>query len=242
MQNRSFSRIKSMLFVAAIANICVSTAAMATEMDAETIADKAQVHFVHQEQEPLHRQVLNTDFFLARDVVISPGGATLYHLHDHDSVMVALDGGDVPQEIPAEQTPEHRVIAGGSIYYKGYSTKHFVHKIANVGDKPFRIIEILLTKERQGTALDKLSDAWTTVIDNDRVRVSKVTVQPGASLTPTPFKGQHLYLATTDGSYAVGELQMNVKRGTMLPDSTAKPEIIRNAGTTPMELVVLEAK
>jgi len=242
MQNRSFSHIKSMLSVAAIAGILLSSAAMAADTDAETVAEKAQVHFVRQEQEPLHRQVLSTDFVLARDVVIPPGGATLYHLHDHDSVMVALDGGDVPQEIPAEQTPGHRVISGGSIYYKGYSTKHFVHKIANVGDKPFRIIEILLTKERQGLTLDKLGDAWTTVIENDRVRVSKVTVQPGAMLAPASFKGQHLYLATTDGSYSVGELQMDVKRGTMLPDSTAKSEVIRNAGVATMELVVLELK
>jgi hypothetical protein len=242
MQIRSFSQIKSMLSVAAIVGICLSSAAMADNMDAETIADKAQVHYVRQEQEPLHRQVLNTDFVLARDVVIPPGGATLYHLHDHDSVMVALDGGDVPQEIPAEQTPGHRVISGGSIYYKGYSTKHFVHRIANVGDKPFRIIEVLLTKEQQGLTLDKLPDSWTTVIDNDRVRVSKVSVQPGASLAAASFKGPHLYLATTDGSYAVGELQMDVKRGTMLPDSTAKPEVLRNAGATPMELVVLELK
>jgi hypothetical protein len=242
MQKRSISSFGIFLAAASVFGLGLSTAVSATEMDAETVAEKAQVHYVRQEQEPLHRQVLNTGFVLARDVQVLPGSGTLYHLHDHDSVMVALDSGDVPQEIPAEQTPGHRVIAGGSIYYKGYASKHYIHKINNVGDTPFRIIEILLLKDRQGLTLEKLGDGWTSVIDNDRVRVSKVTVQPGATLAAAPFKGPHLYLATTDGTYAVGDLEMDVKRGTMLPDSTAKPEVISNRGATPMDLVVLELK
>ncbi|KWU19118.1 hypothetical protein [Burkholderia cenocepacia] len=233
---------KSLLLASAFTSVGLSTAALANEMSAEAVAQNAQVKFVHQEQEPLHHQVLSTDFVLARDVQVLPGSATLYHLHDHDSVMVALDSGDVPQEIPAEQTPGHRVISGGSIYYKGYASKHFVHKISNVGDTPFRIIEILLLKDRQGLVLDKLGDSWTSVIDNDRVRVSKVTIQPGVTLASAPFKGPHLYLATTDGAYAVGDLQMNVKRGTMLPDSSANAEVLRNIGKEPMELVVVEPK
>lgn len=267
MQNRSFSQAKSMLFGAVIASISFSSAVMAADMSAEAVAEKAgpvaslqrdpahpqmldteflaknaTVPYVHQDDEPLHRRVLDTDYLSARDVTIPPGVKSLYHLHEDDAVVVVLEGADLPQEIPGEQTPAHRVIPTGSIYFKGYSQKHFVHSVGNVDTKPFRTLEIALKAERQGLTLDKLGDAWTVALDNDRVRVSKVTVQPGATLAPASFKGNHLFIALTDASYAVGDLQLDVKKGNMLPDSASKPEVIRNTGVSQVELAVLELK
>ena len=194
------------------------------------------------DQEPNHHLVLETDVLRAFDVSIPAGSQSRWHAHAHDSVMVTLDGADVPSETPGKPIVKRPPIASGYIYYKPYGSESFVHRISNVDTKTFRILDIELLAAPKGLNLDKLGDAWVTTLENERLRVSKTTVQPSAVLAAASFKGPHLYVATTDGSYAVGELQMNVKRGSMLPDATAKPEVIRNTGDTPMDIVVVELK
>ena len=214
----------------------------ATEVSVEQAAKNANVHYLSQEVEPAHHLVLATKYFSVRDVLAVPGTGTDWHLHDHDVVMVDLQGGDVPQQIPGIEQPKHRTIETGAIYYKPYASNHFIHKITNVGTSDFRIIEVAFLKDKMGIKLESLDSSWSTVIDNDRVRVSKVSIAPNTKLDAISFKGPHLFLATSDGSYAVGDLKMDIKKGTPLEDSTEKPEVLTNYGDTPMELVLVELK
>ncbi|KWA84108.1 hypothetical protein WL29_22345 [Burkholderia ubonensis] len=231
------SALNTLLLAATFAGIALSSTASAADapgFSAENVVPIAQ--------EPNHHLVLETDVLRAFDVSFPSGAQSRWHSHSHDSVMVTLDGADVPSETPGKPIVKRPPIASGYIYYKPYGSEPFVHRISNVDTKTFRILDIELLAGLQGVKLAPLGDAWSTTLENERMRVSKTTVQPNAVLAAAPFKGPHLYVATTDGSYAVGELQMNVKRGSLLPDSTAKPEVIRNTGATPMELVVVELK
>lgn len=233
----------SIKFIAgAIAIASIASSAYAEEVSVEQAAKNENVKYLSQEVEPAHHLVLSTDHILVRDVLAVPETGTDWHLHDHDVVMVNLQGSDVPQQIPGIEQPKHRIIETGAIYYKPYASNHFIHKITNVGKTDFRIIEIALLKEKLGVTLDQLNDGWKQVIDNDRVRVSKVSIAPNSKLETVAFKGPHLFLATSDGSYAVGDLQMQIKQGTPLVDYATGSKILNNKGNKEMDLVIVELK
>lgn len=233
------SKFNSAFKVAILASVAMTALSSmhATAAAAAPVAD----HIIPIEQEPNHHLVLSADALRVFDVTFPAGAQSRWHTHSHDSVMVTLDGADVPSETPGVVPVKRPPIASGYIYYKPYGAEDFTHRITNVDNKSFRILDVELLKPVQGLTLDSLGSSWSVVLENNRVRVSKATIPAGASL-PAPFKGEHLFAVTTDASLAVGDMAMNVKRGSVLSDATAHAESIRNTGDAPIEIVAIELK
>jgi len=99
------------------------------------------------EQEPHHRWIFENQYVRVLDVVLAPGESTLFHTHSHDSIAVRLTDSKV-QEQPAggEWRPASRVQPGDSRYMEG-TNKPYTHRVKNVGNTPFHVIDVELLGE-----------------------------------------------------------------------------------------------
>lgn len=229
------------LAAAAVVLASAMSASAAPAVDPQPVKpDAADV--VKIDHEPNHHLVLSTDAIRVFDVSFPSGAQSKWHSHFNDSLMITLDGADVPSQTPGQPVVKRPPIASGYIYYKPYGTENFVHRISNVDDKTFRILDIELLAPKQGVQLTQPDAAFKTVLENDRVRVTKTTFQVGGTLEAVSFKGPRLYVALNDGTFAVGDYQVNVKRGTALPAIGERTERLRNLGKDTLELAVVEMK
>jgi quercetin dioxygenase-like cupin family protein len=99
------------------------------------------------EQEPHHRWIFENQYVRVLDVVLAPGESTLFHTHSHDSIAVRLTDSKV-QEQPAdgEWKPASRVLPGESRYMEA-TNKPYTHRVKNIGNTPFHVIDIELLGE-----------------------------------------------------------------------------------------------
>lgn len=201
------------------------------------------------DHEPNHRLMLSTDTFRVFDVSFPPGAVSLWHLHDKDSVLLCLEGADVPSEEPGTPLQPRPPIPTGEIYYRPYAQKPFVHRISNRSKSQFRIldIEVLAATRPNRPALDELSDAWRIVLDNDRVRVSRLVLNAQSVAPPTLPASTALFVTMTDGAYAIKtsdqpEQKMEVRRGDLRVVDEGDLELVRNLAESAFELIVVEVK
>jgi len=199
--------------------------------------------------EPRHHLVLTTSSLRVFDVSFPPAATSLWHLHDKDSVLVCLAGANVPSEEPGKELIRRPAIATGDIYYKPYGKQPFVHRIHNIDGHDFRIldIEVLTQLQRPGKALARPEQAWSVVLENARVRVMKIIIAAGAATSPLRLEGAHLLVTMTEGSYAIeptGEVAQSFmsRRGDLHTGDSPQEEVIRNLGTVPIELLLIEVK
>ena len=199
------------------------------------------------DNEPSHRLALTGQALRVFDVLFSPGSQSMWHSHHHDSVLVTLEGANVPSDTPGKERVSRPPMASGFIYYKGYQSEPFTHRVTNEDNKNFRILDVeILSRSPLGLSLPPLQGDRSSVIDNDRVRVSKAVIPPGQTLAPVEFKGSRLYVSMADGEYSVlangSEAIHRVTRGQYFINEQSRSESIRNTGTTPVELVFIEVK
>lgn len=200
------------------------------------------------DNEPSHHLVLNSASIRVFDVLFPAEKQSLWHMHNKDSVLLCLDGADVPSEEPGVEPVKRPPIPSGLIYYREYASKPFVHRIRNAGKTDFRILDIEVLKERSAAMeLAALGNGFSTVIENDRVRVSKALVKPDASLESLNFKGPHLLVSTTEGKFKIESpgqpaVEVSAARGSLRVEEKGRQASIRNIGPQDLEIVVVEVK
>ncbi|WKB50726.1 hypothetical protein [Eleftheria terrae] len=201
------------------------------------------------DEEPSHHLVLWTRALRVFDVSFLPGAVSLWHRHEKDSVLLCLDGADVPSEEPGKPLEVRPPIPAGRIYYKPYEQKPYVHRIRNVDRTAFRIldIEVLARPRPNAVSLDPLDEAWQVLIDNDRVRVSKILLKSRTATAPVRFKGARLFVALTEGVYAIesstrSAQRLKVGRGDLRAVDEDGIETVRNLAASELELAVVEVK
>lgn len=215
------------------------------------VAPAPHLHVVPIDQEPSHRPVLQSDSLRVFDVLFPPGQRSLWHSHEKDSVLVCLDGADVPSEEPGKPLVARPPIASGTIYYRPYASTPFVHRIRNAGTTDFRIldIEVLRTTPANRPLASPYRSA-TVAVENERVRVLRLHL-PAATITePMMFEGPHLLIALSDGAYAVdepgvaspGEATRQVHRGDLRMAEAPGPRRLRNLGHAALDLAIVEVK
>jgi hypothetical protein len=203
-------------------------------------------HIVPIDEEPNHCQVLTSNELRVFDVRFLPGKRSLWHSHQRDSVMICLDGADVPSEEPGKALVHRPPIESGKIYYKPYAKHPFVHRIRNTSETPFRILDIeILTAESKFTELKPLPEFAFLVLENDRVRVSKFALPPGKGVETWHLQGAGLLVAMNAGQIEGGShLQsesLNAKGGLHLQEGQVG-FALRNNGDALKKLVLIEVK
>lgn len=204
------------------------------------------------DQEPSHRMVLSNDVLRIFDVKIEPGTHSLFHRHDLDSVLVCLDGANVPSEEPGKAIVARPAIQSDQIYYRAYAQTPLIHRIHNISPHRFRILDIEILSQptkKDVVALAQLPELSivTNVLENNRVRVSKISLSPKQKIDNIKFNGPHLFVFMLRGKASIGAKSasanpMDVQRGQVHYAAQAESESIHNLGSEAIEMLAIEVK
>jgi quercetin dioxygenase-like cupin family protein len=119
------------------------------------------------EQEPRHRLVFANDFVRVLDVFLPPLYVSQNHTHVYDNVAVTiLSGAAGPQ-------------GQARIGFAGYSRGGYTHVITNPNNAPMRFIAVELRAADHGTGDEEPQTDHVTVLNNAKVRISRVKLTPG---------------------------------------------------------------
>jgi quercetin dioxygenase-like cupin family protein len=130
--------------------------------------------------EPRHHLKFENQYVRVFDVRVPPGDTTLFHIHANDYLFVSIGDANLKAEVLGGK-PGDLIVKDGECRY---SKAPITHRVTNVGKDPFRNITIEVLKS-PGIAADpqaKEISGHTLVLDNDRVHVERVVIEPGRSI------------------------------------------------------------
>ncbi len=199
------------------------------------------------EKEPRHRLRFSNQYVRVFDVLIPPGDTTLFHTHVHDGMGVRLSDARIREDVlggASEDAPVKR----GEVSFS-YRPSPLTHSVGNIGSTPFRIIfiEVLPNEGPAPGASLALVAGQTLVLENERVRVSRVVLNPGQSIEMHEHAHRGLAVAVSDGRIAVEVPGEKVRTVKFKPGDTRWHEggmkhAWRNAGAVLFEAVEIELK
>jgi hypothetical protein len=200
--------------------------------------------------EPHHHLVFQNDLIRLFRVLIPPGSATLWHEHNFDYVVTAVNGTKVQVELPGNPQATEGTMITNSVSYVNYAGKHFVHRVSNKGDTLNHQLafEILLPKPGSFASSDRSpASQYKMETDNDRIRVWRLKLAPGEIADSIDQRAPTLRailsgerLLETDSNGEVKEIPVKSGDFAWLPGPASRS--VTNAGSTPLELVEVELK
>lgn len=148
------------------------------------------------EQEPRHKLVFENDIIRIFDTRIPAGDVSQFHIHSFDSAFVCINGGETQSEElgkPITPRPPFKV---GDVWYRPHSTVPLTHRVSNLGKTDFRVLDVELRQPLQesDTGMAKLPKEFVAVLENDRVRISRLTLIPGAKTPEHALTRPALYV------------------------------------------------
>ena len=137
--------------------------------------------------EPRHHLKFENQYVRVFDVQVPPGDTTLFHTHSNDYLFVSIGDATLKAEVLGAQPADLIVKDGDTRFTKAPIT----HRVANIGKDLFRniTIEVLKSPGVGAGAQAKDVPGHTLVLDNDRVHVERVVIEPGKSI---PIHTHHL--------------------------------------------------
>ena len=162
-------------FLSALLAVAVSTFVLAMPVQIPVV--------VPVEREPQHRLVYENAALAVLDVQFPPGYVSLFHTHSNDNISVRINTG--PTRIDTlEATGTEQTALVGRVVFNSASPA-YTHRVANLGTTLIRILDVeLLAKQPMPTA--QAPDDMVgheVVVDNPRVRISRIVLEPGDYLT-----------------------------------------------------------
>lgn len=155
--------------------------------------------------EPSHHLALENEYIRVFQVEVAPRTSTLMHRHRHDYVFVTLGDAHVSNEVEGTPPVDLRLRDGDARFTPG----NFAHVARNLSDQPFRNVTIELMQDEK---LRQTPSHWAEengertfpggrskiLFVKDGVRVSEVSLEPGATVPSHHYGGPHLLVAVTD--------------------------------------------
>ncbi len=202
--------------------------------------------------EPSHHLALENELLRVFQVEVAPHTSTLMHRHRHDYVFVTLGDAHVSNEVEGKPPVDLRLTDGDTRFTAG----NFAHVARNLSDQPFRNVTIELLQDeklRQMPPHGPEENGERTfpggrskiLFVKDGVRVSEISLEPGASVPSHHYDGPHLLVAVTDLDVrsdveGIGPMPGNFKSGDIkwLPGDYT--HTLTNVGKSPARFVTLE--
>ena len=197
--------------------------------------------------EPRHHPKFENEFVRVWDVTVPAGDATLWHAHRNDNVVVTLAGAKLRLETAGGGAPAEAEWKFGDVKF-GKAT--YVHRAMNIGATSFHnfTIELLKATAISEPGRPSPDNPRVPVLDNDRVRVYRVSLEPGQST------GMHTHFlpslavaitaadleATSEGKASADRL--TVPAGDVRWRGGALTHSIKNVGKTRYEGADIEIK
>jgi len=132
-------------------------------------------------REPRHHFKFENEFVRVFDVIVPPGDGTLFHTHANDYLFVSIGDANLKAEVLGN-APGDLILKDGEVRFtKGPIT----HRVTNQSSSDFRNITIEVLKspmpDKSPTEPDKPIAGHTLMLENDRVRVERLVLDPGHS-------------------------------------------------------------
>lgn len=135
------------------------------------------------QQEPQHRLVFENDRARILDVNLPPGYVSLYHRHVMDLLYVTISGSKAWAEPLGGQKREVEVKTGDLRFSSDNHGLPHIHRVANIGDSPFRMIAVGL---KAATESGKAAPAVTgdlrklnLALEKSHAGVYRIQLKPG---------------------------------------------------------------
>jgi hypothetical protein len=195
-----------------------------------------------------HVPVFRNEYVALVAVYIPPGRAAGYHVHALDQISVVVEDADNAGNLLGEPAYAPRRTPRGNVTFTPYSKKPMTHRVNNAGPTPFHnIVTTILYPEPKGYTPGARADGYTQLMDNERVRVWRLVLEPGQAAAAITQKAPGLRIVV-DGGEIVESVPGQAERGMMLKlggfywQEPGVTRAVRNIGTTRINLVEIELK
>jgi hypothetical protein len=196
------------------------------------------------EEEPRHALRFENGHVRFFDVRLPPGYVSVMHMHHHDGVFVNI----APSETEAQdwnKAPVRR--AGrppGDSYFIGYASRPKAHRVSNVGTDLYHVTDTEILKGCRGLPIADAAVAGPVLVDNARVRVTRIELEPQAS---TQLHGPcGMLVAVTPGLALLatpgGTQQLDLPSAGFAWRDHSAPMTLTNVGPTPLHFVDILVK
>ena len=153
-------------------------------------------------EEPRHVPKLVNDWVRVIDVAIPEAEQTMYHAHSLDYPYLMVTSVTLQNQVYGQEPKDVKIERGFVGYYRAVQGT-YTHRFINRGPGTFRAIGIELLKS--GPASTTVSaplaemPGLSTVLDNERIRAWRVSLDPGQSIGPVTVPGPSLRVAIDAG-------------------------------------------
>ncbi len=200
------------------------------------------------EEAPYHVPAFSNELVTVLNVFIPPQRASGYHRHSLDSVGVLVSDTDRTGQVLGAAVTVTARRARGSATFTGYAREPLVHTVTVTGDAPFHNIVVELEFPEAGRfAAGTRGDGYTVILDNERVRVWRLALEPGQS-APAIKQTAPGVRVVVDGGEIVESVPGKPDRakaprtGDFFWQDAGETRAVRNVGNTRIELVEIELK
>ncbi|HMF56927.1 MAG TPA: hypothetical protein VK619_11345 [Pyrinomonadaceae bacterium] len=197
------------------------------------------------ESEPRHHLKFENQYVRVFDVMVPPNDATLFHTHSNDYVFVTIGGANLKAQVMGAQPVDLNLTTGEVRFSKA----SLIHRITNVGSTPFHniTVEILSSPGSPASAASLESvPGHTLVLENERVRIYRLVLEPGQSTGMHTHALSGLGIAVSAGDIEIesqGQRQtVKFKPGEFRWHTGATTHSLKNVGSTRFEAVDIEWK
>jgi quercetin dioxygenase-like cupin family protein len=195
--------------------------------------------------EPRHHLKFQNEYVRVFDVVVPPGDTTLFHIHSNDYAFASIGDATLKAEVMGSQPADLILKDGETRFTKGPIT----HRVTNVARTPFRniTIEILKSPGPVGASTPDTSPGHSVVLENDRVRIERLILEPGQSTNIHTHNLSALSVFLTRAKVRIESpgqkpQTINYKPGDFRWRAAPVTHSIKNIGSTRFEAVGIDWK
>jgi quercetin dioxygenase-like cupin family protein len=157
----------------------------------------AQTKIVPIEEEPMHKLKFENAHVRFFDVQLPPGYESLWHSHVFDGVFVNISPSETTaQDLGGEPTKRDPRIVGQTNFID-YAKKPKVHRVTNSGATVYRVTDAEIHSGCGGFGKVTDGTGQTLILENDRVRVTRIMIEPGETIALHPPCG--MLVAVSEG-------------------------------------------
>ena len=198
---------------------------------------------------PFHLPVFHNDYVTLLNVNVLPGRNTGYHIHSFDQVSVNIGAADMTNQNfgSKDVSKPQRGESGRATFTDYVKSGTRMHKATNVGPTPFHNISTLLTGKSSGIAPAARGGAYKQEIDNEKVRVWRLALEPGQSTPAITQNAPGVRIIVRGGEFTEivpgsADRMMGPSAGDFFWQDGGVTRSIKNTGTAPIEFVEFEIK
>jgi hypothetical protein len=206
-------------------------------------------------QEPLHHKVLDNGHIRLLDVRIPPGDTTQFHIHATPSVFLVLTDAKTGSQVVSEEDHSGSPIKHyGNIWFEGFYLKPRVHRVYNLDQHLYNVMDIELTNTDFKTIDPPINQgAYTFLFEEKPVRAYRLNLLPGQAVSVPPRKADVLLIQLNDSTDNPGSQvfvpdirlastnQFN-KKGHFMYIVSGTPFSLKNEGSGKGEFAFFELK